>query len=250
MTEAITYQQYGGPKVLTLSEAEIPKPDSGQVRVAVKAVKAVKAVSVNLIDVKIRRGDLRDLIPVQLPAIPRFEVSGVVDSVGLGVTGVSAGDEVLGMTDGGAYAESALAILVIPKPPSGELGRGRSAAHGHGGGVPHSGRPGPRSRARHCTSTGSQAAWAVSPRSWRWPGGSPPADTARHGGCRLVSGLGATPVTAGNEWVKGPMTFSPVGPPAHERSPRLTCRAACADVTGCCAQAGCAALPIAAVGVA
>lgn len=110
--QAITFSTYGGPDVLVSGEVDTPEPGPGQVRVA------VRAVGVNPMDVKIRRGDLEEMIPADFPTIPGSEFSGVVDALGPDVTGLAVGDEVLGMSDGGAYAQYALATLAFPKPAS------------------------------------------------------------------------------------------------------------------------------------
>lgn len=109
---AVTFSEYGGPDVLRMGEVDTPEPGAGQVRVA------VRAVGVNPIDVKIRNGDLRQMMPLRFPAEPGSEISGVVDAVGPGVGRLAVGDEVLALTDGGAYAEYALASLALPKPAS------------------------------------------------------------------------------------------------------------------------------------
>ncbi|MGW2521399.1 NADP-dependent oxidoreductase [Streptomyces sp. NPDC001617] len=108
--KAIVFEEYGGPEVLRLVETEEPHAGPGQVR-----LKTV-AVGVNPIDHKIRRGWLHQHFPVTFPAVPGTEAAGIVDEVGEGVTGISVGDEVLGFTVTGAYAEYALAVDVAPKP--------------------------------------------------------------------------------------------------------------------------------------
>ncbi|WP_326574289.1 NADP-dependent oxidoreductase [Streptomyces sp. NBC_00481] len=108
--KAIVFEEYGGPEVLRLVEVEEPHAGPGQVR-----LKTV-AVGVNPIDHKIRRGWLHEVFPVTFPAVPGTEAAGIVDEVGEGVTGISVGDEVLGFTVTGAYAEYALATEVAPKP--------------------------------------------------------------------------------------------------------------------------------------
>ena len=109
---AVTFSEYGGPDVLVVGEVDTPEPGAGQVRIA------VRAVGVNPMDIKIRNGDLQQVMPLRFPAQPGSEVSGVVDAVGPGVGRLAVGDEVLALTDGGAYAEYALASLALPKPAS------------------------------------------------------------------------------------------------------------------------------------
>ena len=64
MNAAITYARYGGPDVLSLSRAEIPRPGPGQVRIR------VRAVAVNPIDAKIRSGRMDGVFPIRFPVLP------------------------------------------------------------------------------------------------------------------------------------------------------------------------------------
>ncbi|MFJ8471329.1 NADP-dependent oxidoreductase [Kitasatospora sp. NPDC094011] len=102
MTKAIAFPQYGDADVLRPVEIELPAPGPGQVRVA------VRAVGVNPLDHKVRSGALDGFFPVTFPAVPGYEVSGVVETVGPEVTGFAPGDEVFGALMGGGYAEHAL----------------------------------------------------------------------------------------------------------------------------------------------
>ncbi|MFD0317827.1 NADP-dependent oxidoreductase [Streptomyces flavalbus] len=110
--KAIAFDHFGGTDVLHETDLDIPQPGPGQVRVR------VRAVGVNPVDGKIRSGALTAIFPVPLPAVPGGEIAGVVDAVGEGVDGLKAGDEVLGWSDTGAYAEYALAdaTALAPKP--------------------------------------------------------------------------------------------------------------------------------------
>ena len=107
--KAITYTEFGGPEVLRLEEVDEPHAGRGQVRLK------VVAAGVNPLDSKIRNG-WRPQIAPPFPVIPGVEAAGVVDEVGESVTGVAVGDEVLGWTVTGAYAEHALAVDFGPKP--------------------------------------------------------------------------------------------------------------------------------------
>ncbi|ANZ39400.1 NADPH:quinone reductase [Lentzea guizhouensis] len=107
--KAITYTEFGGPEVLRLQEVEEPHAGPGQVRLK------VVAAAVNPLDHKIRNGWMPPMTP-PFPVTPGLEAAGVVDEVGEGVTGVSVGDEVLGWTVTGAYAEYALAGEFAHKP--------------------------------------------------------------------------------------------------------------------------------------
>ncbi|MCX5381728.1 NADP-dependent oxidoreductase [Streptomyces sp. NBC_00083] len=108
--EAIVYERFGGPDVLSFTEADRPEPGPGQVRVK------VAAAGVNPVDFRIRNGWMRAKFPVTFPMIPGLEVAGVVDALGEGVTAFAVGDEVFGHSDTGAYAEYALATHVVAKP--------------------------------------------------------------------------------------------------------------------------------------
>jgi NADPH:quinone reductase-like Zn-dependent oxidoreductase len=109
---AITFSSYGGPEVLQLGERPQPEPGPGQVRIA------VRAAAVNPFDTKVRRGLFAPGLPASFPSIPGYDVAGVVDAVGAGVEHFAPGDEVLGGSATGAYAEFALADAgsIVAKP--------------------------------------------------------------------------------------------------------------------------------------
>jgi NADPH:quinone reductase-like Zn-dependent oxidoreductase len=102
-SRAVQYSRFGGPEVLEIVEREDPEPDTGQVRLA------VRAAAVNPLDWKLRGGAMASEDAPPAPRVPGFDVAGVVEAVGEGVTDLSVGDEVLGKSTGGAYAEKALA---------------------------------------------------------------------------------------------------------------------------------------------
>src|SRR5689334_2089577 len=104
---AVVYTEQGPPEVLHVAEVEEPHAGSGEVRVA------VRAAGVNPIDWKVRSG----MMPVDLPRIDGREAAGVVDEVGEGMEGVSAGDEVFGLADAAA-AEYAVMSIFARKPAS------------------------------------------------------------------------------------------------------------------------------------
>ncbi|MFJ3768526.1 NADP-dependent oxidoreductase [Streptomyces sp. NPDC090082] len=109
--EAIVYEEFGGPEVLR-HETGVEKPEPGPGEVRVK----VAAVGVNPVDWKRRYGWVGEFYPTTFPAVPGLEFAGTVDALGEGVTDLAVGDEVLGWTKTGAYAEYALAGTVAPKP--------------------------------------------------------------------------------------------------------------------------------------
>ncbi len=108
--KAIQFDRFGGTEVLHEADVEVPQPGPGQIRVR------VKAAGLNALDGKIRSGSLEARFPTPLPAIPGGEFAGVVDALGEGVQDVKVGDEVLGWSDTGSYAQYALATTVALKP--------------------------------------------------------------------------------------------------------------------------------------
>jgi NADPH:quinone reductase-like Zn-dependent oxidoreductase len=105
---AVTYSEFGGPEVLSVTDAEEPHAGPGQVRVK------VRAAGVNPIDWKARSG-MTGGEPPSSPRIPGSDVSGEVDEVGEGVEGVSVGDAVFGNA-GEASAEYAVLTQWAAKP--------------------------------------------------------------------------------------------------------------------------------------
>src|SRR3954468_13967749 len=108
--KAILFDRFGGTEVLREADIEVPQPGPGQIRVR------VKAAGLNALDGKIRSGALEAVFPTPLPSVPGHELAGVVDALGEGVSDVQVGDEVLGWSDTGSYAQYALATTVTPKP--------------------------------------------------------------------------------------------------------------------------------------
>ncbi|MBT2506845.1 NADP-dependent oxidoreductase [Streptomyces sp. ISL-98] len=88
--KAITYRTYGGPDVLEYGDAPDPKlgPDAVLVR--------IRAASVNPVDWKIQAGYLESALDAVFPVIPGWDVAGVVEQAGVGVTEFAPGDEVIG----------------------------------------------------------------------------------------------------------------------------------------------------------
>lgn len=88
--KAIITNSYGGPEVLEYTDQPDPKvaPDSVLVR--------VKAAGVNPVDWKIVAGYLDALMHMHFPLIPGWDVSGVVEAVGVDATEYAVGDEVMG----------------------------------------------------------------------------------------------------------------------------------------------------------
>ncbi|MEV0579385.1 NADP-dependent oxidoreductase [Streptomyces sp. NPDC050392] len=85
---AISQDKHGGPEVL--GEARVPRPTPGPSEILV----SVRAAGLNPTDWKHRAGGL---FVNRLPLILGWDVSGVVEAVGFGVTLFEPGDEVFGM---------------------------------------------------------------------------------------------------------------------------------------------------------
>src|SRR5438270_414530 len=100
--KAIVLSDYGGVDRLEMRDVPEPRPAAGEIKVR------VAASSVNALDWKIRRGDLKGWMPVQLPYILGRDTSGEVVEVGLQVSGFKVGDRVLGFVEH-AYAEYVVA---------------------------------------------------------------------------------------------------------------------------------------------
>ena len=86
---AITYSQYGTPGSLTLTDVPDPRVGPGEVLIR------VRSASVNPVDWKVMGGYLDGLMQVDFPAIPGWDVSGVVEAVGLDTPEYAVGDEVI-----------------------------------------------------------------------------------------------------------------------------------------------------------
>ncbi|WP_019074645.1 NADP-dependent oxidoreductase [Streptomyces hokutonensis] len=115
--KAVRFHQYGDPDVLRYEDVEQPDPGAGQVRVR------VAATSFNPVDANIRAGFMQGPIPVTLPHTPGIDVAGTVDALGEGVTGIQAGEQVIGflpMAGPGAAAEYVLVPVeaLTPAPKS------------------------------------------------------------------------------------------------------------------------------------
>lgn len=85
--KAFLVDRYGtdGPRA-----ADVPEPSVGDRDVLVR----VSAASVNPLDMMIRNGEFKRLLPYRRPFVLGHDVAGVVTAVGPGVTRFAAGDEV------------------------------------------------------------------------------------------------------------------------------------------------------------
>lgn len=115
--KAVRIHAYGEPAVLVYEDAPRPEPKAGEVLVR------VHAAGVNPVDSKTRAGrGMAGRYGSPFPLIVGWDISGVVESVGAGVTAYKPGDAVYSMVRfpaiGDAYAEYvAVAVSdLAPKP--------------------------------------------------------------------------------------------------------------------------------------
>ncbi|EPG2413621.1 NADP-dependent oxidoreductase [Klebsiella pneumoniae] len=110
---ALLLDNYGGPDAVRISSIKAPTAGAGQ------ALVRVQAAGVNGLDWKIREGHVRNAFPLRLPTVLGIELSGTIEAVGRGVTGLRRGDRVMGPLGGlGAYADlvsvNADNLIVMP----------------------------------------------------------------------------------------------------------------------------------------
>lgn len=130
--KAIIYRRYGGPEVLEL--AEVPEPKLSQTSVLIR----VKAAALNPADLVLQAGLGDSIMDAWFPVIPGWDVAGVVEQVGAGVTEFAAGDEVIGFVREeilrhGTYAEK------IAVPVSTLVRKPRNATWAQAAGLPLAG---------------------------------------------------------------------------------------------------------------
>lgn len=112
--KAIYISRPGGPDVLELRDLPTPEPAVGEVRVR------IRAAGIQPLDLAIREGFRPPYAAPDLVPVPGNEFAGVIDAVGADVDRWRSGDEVLGFTFLGCYAEfvTVPADQVVAKPPS------------------------------------------------------------------------------------------------------------------------------------
>ncbi|WP_026416758.1 NADP-dependent oxidoreductase [Actinomadura oligospora] len=100
------FSEPGGPDVLRILDVPTPGAGPGEVRVR------VRAAGVQPFDLAVREGWTPPYMetPPPFPRVPGNEWAGVVDQVGDGVTEFADGDEVMGNSVLGSYAE----FVVVP----------------------------------------------------------------------------------------------------------------------------------------
>jgi NADPH:quinone reductase len=106
---AIEVTSYGDSDELEVVDRDVPEPGAGEVRIE------IEAAGINFADIMQRRG----VYPggPEAPYVPGMEAAGTIDATGEGVD-LDEGDRVVGMLDGGGYAEyvTANAQMLFPIP--------------------------------------------------------------------------------------------------------------------------------------
>src|SRR6058998_2636001 len=104
--KAIVIHEYGGPEVLKYEDVPRPEPKDDQILVR------VIASGVNPVDEAGRSEKSAKFFGITLPFIPGYDIAGIVEKTGRKITKFKTGDSVyayLSLTDGGGYAEYAVA---------------------------------------------------------------------------------------------------------------------------------------------
>ena len=96
--KAVLLEGYGDVDQLSYHDVPTPAPGEGEVLIR------VISTSINPVDYKIREGALKDVMPLQLPAVLGRDVAGEVAALGPGVDNLRVGDKVMGLVDH-SYAE-------------------------------------------------------------------------------------------------------------------------------------------------
>ncbi len=113
--KAVRIHRFGDPEVLQYEDVPLPEAGQGQVRIK------VAGAGVNFADLMRRMGGYST---VDLPNIPGLEAAGIIDAIGVGVTGYKPGQHVMTRTAGsGGYAEYLVvdAANVFPCPADVDL---------------------------------------------------------------------------------------------------------------------------------
>ena len=109
---ALVCPAYGPVENLEIRELPAPDPGAGQVQIK------VRAAGLNFPDLLSIAGQYQLKLPP--PFVPGAEIAGVVTATGTDVRRVKAGDAVIAMPTGGAFADVCVAdeINTVPKPES------------------------------------------------------------------------------------------------------------------------------------
>ncbi|HEY2064012.1 MAG TPA: NADP-dependent oxidoreductase [Amycolatopsis sp.] len=113
---AVQFERFGPPGVLAVGSAPEPRPGPHQVRIA------ARTAAVSPVDLGLRAGETAMSRKLALPHVPGVDAAGVIDEIGVDVTGYAVGDEVFGAVDvarlGGASAQFVVLDFWAAKPKS------------------------------------------------------------------------------------------------------------------------------------
>jgi NADPH:quinone reductase-like Zn-dependent oxidoreductase len=104
--KAVVVHEYGGPEVLKYQE--VPRPELKDDEILVRVI----AAGVNPVDRVARSEKGAQFFNIKLPAIPGYDIAGVVEKTGAKVTKFKTGDPIyayVALDKGGGYAEYAVA---------------------------------------------------------------------------------------------------------------------------------------------
>jgi len=109
-TQAAYYTEFGGRDKLQVGPLDLPEVGEGEVLLR------VKAAGLNPVDYVVREGHFQFVMPNAFPAVPGWDVAGIVEQRGPGVSRLAEGDEVYGcvvrpVVQHGTFAER----LVVPE---------------------------------------------------------------------------------------------------------------------------------------
>src|SRR3954466_15365746 len=117
------------PSGLRLVQRALPPPAAGQ------ALVRVESTAVSFAETAMRRG--RDYGPPPLPFVPGYDLVGVVDAVGPGVSQSLTGRRVAALTKTGGWATAVLlAAADLAEGPAGASADAAGPATVHGGDAP------------------------------------------------------------------------------------------------------------------
>lgn len=105
--KAIAFSEYGDSDVLQTTELPTPTPNSDEILIK------VHSSSLNPLDIKIRKGDIKLFYPSKFPRILGFDFSGEIVDFGKNITDFKIGDNVFGLLE--SKANGANAEYVIAK---------------------------------------------------------------------------------------------------------------------------------------
>ncbi len=102
--KAVRIHSYGAPEVLVYEDVPKPSPTAEEILVR------VHAAAINPVDWQTREGLRQEIIPLNLPAILGWDISGVVEAKGSNIKGFNIGSSVYAMpgVPCGGYAEYAV----------------------------------------------------------------------------------------------------------------------------------------------